>query len=230
MQMSDSVTVCWLLLDLDDTLADTQGACWRASVAAARELGLPVPTERAFYDVYGRRHFCDCVAIWCGPGHFTAFNRVYLRQVRYTAIGDVCGLLDRVTRIGLRVGLVTNSSRREADRKLRDADVPAKHLQFVATPTDQPARKPSKSAFSSVLANHKIDPATAVYISDDPADGRGARAAGMTFLAVCTGIATAADFHAAGTPRRHTFATVHGAVESLLPAARATPTCGEPHP
>jgi len=214
--MPDTTALRWLLLDLDDTLVDTREACRRAGIAAARQLGLVVPTEREFHAVYGRRKFPECVAAWHGPGHFSQFNRIYLREVRYPSIGDVSGLLRLARHQGLRTGVITNSSTDEADRKLRDAAVPVAELEFISTPADQPARKPDSFAFSAVMERHRIDPATALYVSDDPADGRGARGAGMAFRAVLTGIATAADFRSAGTAGHDVFDDVHHAVGPLL--------------
>lgn len=226
--MRDATGPRWVLFDLDDTLVDTYGSCLRASRATARELGLPVPTADAFRGVYGRREFPECVAAWCGPGHFTEFQRLYLRKVRYTAIGDVDALLGRLARAGTRTGLITNSMPEEAERKLSDAGVSGDRLGFVATPADAPHRKPDGRAFTAVLERHGIDPAHAVYISDHPADGRGARAAGLAFLGVLTGVWTAADFRAGGTGDASVRATVHDAVRPLLTPELPARRCGDP--
>jgi HAD superfamily hydrolase (TIGR01509 family) len=222
--MPDPATLRWVLLDLDDTLVDTQNACYQACQAAARELALPLPREDHFHRLYGRLDFPECVAAWCGPEHFADFNRVYLHKVRYTAIGAVGELLAQVKRTGLRAGLVTNSSPGQVERKLSDARVPRDRLDFVMTPADLPMPKPDKSAFVVVLERHGIDPAQAVYVSDHPADGRGARAAGLAFSAVLTGAWTAAEFQAEGTPAQHVFPTVHDALRTILATATATAT------
>jgi HAD superfamily hydrolase (TIGR01509 family) len=214
--MDDTAENRWILLDLDDTLVGTRDSCYRASSAAARELGLPVLTERAFNDVYGRLEFAECVAAWFGDGHFDEFNQVYLRKVRYTPVLDVRGLVARVRRTRLRVGVVTNSSPDEVNRKLHDIDVPLSLFDFVVTPVDLQIPKPDSRAFTSVLEKFRISPARALYVSDHPADGRGSRAAGMAFAAVLTGIWTAADFRADGIEEHHIFATVHDAVGPLL--------------
>src|SRR5215212_2527505 len=144
--MDDTAENRWILLDLDDTLVDTRDSCYRASSAAARELGLPVLTERAFHDVYGRLEFPECVAAWFGDGHFNEFNQAYLRKVRYIPVGDIRGLLARVRRTRLRVGVVTNSSPDEVNRKLHDIDIPLGLLDFVVTPVDLQIPKPDSRA------------------------------------------------------------------------------------
>ncbi|HEX6077072.1 MAG TPA: HAD hydrolase-like protein [Micromonosporaceae bacterium] len=211
----------WVLFDLDDTLVDTRGACLRASTAVARELGLPAPTPEEFHRVYGRLGFAECVAAWCGPGHFVEFDRLYLRRVRYAGIGDIGGLLERIRRLRIRTGLVTNSSAAEVNRKLIDAGTSPGRLDFVATPADLPAGKPDQVAFTSVLERHGIDPVEAVYVSDHPADGQGARAAGLHFRGVLTGMWTVADFRAGGTSDQYVFATVHHAVGPLFDCAQS---------
>jgi HAD superfamily hydrolase (TIGR01549 family) len=184
-------------------------------MATARELALPVPTDESFHRLYGRLEFPDCVAAWCGDGHFAEFNQVYLEKVRYTAIGDVDGLLERIGRMRMRAGLITNSLPEEAARKLSDAGVSSARLDFVVTPSDLPVRKPDLTAFISVLERYGIDPAHAVYVSDHPADGRGARGAGLTFMAVLTGAWARADFRAAGIADEYVFATVHNALSGF---------------
>lgn len=209
------VTNSAIVLDLDDTLVNTRDSCYRASSAAARELGLPVPTQRAFCAVYGRLPFAECAAAWFGDGHFDEFNRAYLQTVRYSPIGDIRGLLARVRQSGLSVGIITNSSPKEADRKLHDIDVSPGMLDFVVTPEDLRVAKPDKGAFTSVLERFEISPARAVYVSDHPADGHGSLSAGMTFAAVLTGAWTAADFQAEGIESEALYANVHDAIDAL---------------
>lgn len=205
-----------MLLDLDDTLVDTYHASHRAFRETARHLGLPAPTPEAFRHAYGRLSFRECVDLWCGPGHFTAFAPLYRRTVRYSALGDVAGLLERIGRARLRAGLITNSPPDAAHRKLRAAGVAADQLELVATAADLPVAKPDVEAFRSTLRRHGIDPAEAVYVSDHPADGQGARAAGLAFRGVLTGPWTAEAFQEAGTGDADLFATVHDALRPLL--------------
>ncbi len=223
--MPEAAALHWVLLDLDDTLVDTRDASYRACRIAAQELGLPVPTDEGFHRVYGRLEFSECVAAWCGGGHFAEFSRVYLQNVRYGAIGDVAGLLQRVRRMRLRVGLITNSSPAQVQRKLNDVRIPVDRLDCVMTPADLPAGKPDVSAFTGVLDRYGIDPRGAVYVSDHPADGCGARAAGMTFRGVLTGAWTVADFRASGTADEQVFDTVH---DALRPVLTRTPRASAP--
>jgi phosphoglycolate phosphatase len=214
--MPEPAALHWVLLDLDDTLVDTRDACYRACQISAQELALPVPTDEGFHRVYGRLEFSECVGAWCGAGHFAEFSRVYLRNVRYGAIGDVAGLLQRVRRMRLRVGLITNSSPAQVQRKLNDLRIPVDRFDCVMTPADLPAGKPDVSAFTGVLDRYGIEPGRAVYVSDHPADGCGARAAGMTFRGVLTGVWTVADFRASRTADEHVFDTVHDALRPVL--------------
>lgn len=216
--MPDRPRLRWVLLDLDDTLVDTYRASFRAVQATARRLGLRTPTGDEFRRAYGRLTFRECVDLWCGPGHFTAFDRLYRPAVRYSALGEVAGLLDRIGRTSLRAGLITNSPPDAARRKLHAVGVAPGLLDFVATAADLPVAKPDPAAFRSTLHDQRIDAAEAVYVSDFPGDGQGARAAGLAFLGVLTGPWTARAFREAGTAGEQVFATVHDALRPILAA------------
>ena len=92
------------------------------------------------------------------------------------------------------------------------AGIPAGLFDFVAgRPEGADGPAPDKD-LARILGEHRIDPATAVHVSDNPADRAPSVRAGVPLRGVLTGVWTRADFTAAGVAPADVFADVHAAL------------------
>lgn len=201
------------VLDLDDTLIATAGASFAAWVAATGRLGLDPPDRDLFVAGYRDLSFRDCLTRWYGTAiDFGEFSAFYWDAVHYRPIGDVAGLIGGLRERGIPAGIVTNSTGPEAGRKLASAGVPAELFDFVAgRPEGGTGVHPDKDLVA-ILGGRGIDPATAVHVSDNPADSAPSVRAGLPFRGVLTGVYTLADFTAAGVPATDVHPDVHAAL------------------
>lgn len=201
------------ILDLDDTLVATAEASFAAWVEATGRLGLDPPGRDAFVTGYRDLTFSDCLARWYGDAvDFGEFSACYWDAVHYRPIGDVAALVADLRGSGIPAGIVTNSTGPEAGRKLASAGIPAGLFDFVAgRPEVTTGVHPAKDLVA-ILGGRGIDPATAVHVSDNPADHAPSVRAALPFRGVLTGVYTAADFAAAGVPAADVHPDVHAAL------------------
>jgi len=93
---------------------------------------------------------------------------------------------------GIRLGLATNDTEAPARRHLSDAGV--LHLfEFIAGCDSGWGGKPAPGQLLAFAAHLGIDPAQAAMVGDSTHDLHAARAAGMTAVAVLTGVADTAE-------------------------------------
>lgn len=197
-----------VVLDLDDTLVDTAGASFAAWQRVTKDLGLEPPAHEEFTAAYRTLDFRGCHERWAPGEPLEEVTARYRAAIRYEPIGDVAGLLRRLAGGGVTAGLVTNSFRAEALRKLADAGIPADALAYVVARTSA-AWPPAAKDLGGVP-----DPARAVHVSDNPADLAPSVRAGIPFRGVLSGVYTEADHAAAGVTS--VFPDVHAAVSDAL--------------
>ena len=203
------------VLDLDDTLVATAEASFAAWVAATGRLGLDPPRRDTFVAGYRDLAFRECVERWYGSAvDFGEFSAFYWAEVRYGPIGDVPALIRGLRQRGAGAGIVTNSTGPEAGRKLASAGIPAALFDFVAGRPEGAAGVAPDKDLVRILADRRVDPATAVHVSDNPADHAPSVRAGVPFRGVLTGVYTVADFTAAGVPPADVHPDVHAALSS----------------
>jgi phosphoglycolate phosphatase-like HAD superfamily hydrolase len=205
----------YVVFDLDDTLIGTADASFAAAGAAARRLGLTPPDRDAFDGGYRELPFQECVERWFGPGvDFADFNEKYWDAVDYRPIGDVPALVRELRSAGVPAGIVTNSTGTEAARKLASAGIDGELFDFVAGRPEGVTGVAPEKDLARILAARRIEPGTAVHLSDNPIDFAPSVRAGLPFRGVLTGVWSAADFAAAGIPADDVHPDVHAAVRA----------------
>lgn len=217
----------YVVFDLDDTLVNTAAASFEAWNSSVRALGLHPPTRTSFDAAYGKLSFRSCFETWLGPHppiSFDEFSARYWRTVVYSPIGDVVALLSELRERGIGAGIVTNSLQREARWKIASAAIPANLLAFVAGRSEVASDEAPPKDLVRILGSHEVDPRSAVYISDNPADFVSSTRADLPFRGVLTGVFSPGDFMKWNVPATDVYDDVHVAVRSALadgPAARA---------
>lgn len=202
-----------ILFDLDDTLINTCAASFEACVASAASLGLDPPDRHRFLQMYGNAPFRSCFKTWFGTSKgFREFAAAYHRNVLYSPIGDIQGMLLSLHDRGVLLGVVTNSLQGEAENKIRSADIPERILSFVVGRPPGSLDEFAPKSLGEILEKYTISAGFATYISDNPLDAVAARHAGLAFKGVLTGVYGEDDFRAFDVPPQYVYCNVHSAV------------------
>lgn len=196
-----------VLFDLDDTLIASTRSFFATLRRTAVELGLPEP---------GPADLAVELPSWpervahLFPG--IAFERVdahYRGLVEVIPFEPIRGAAEALRSLRPRpLGIVTNRVRTLCGLRMRQGGVPEDLFEFVLTLEDLPAAKPHPEALAPALARlertlPELAPADVLYVGDRVLDAEAAAGVGVGFVAVLTGVETAAAFRAAGvTPDR----------------------------
>jgi len=113
---------------------------------------------------------------------FGRYLRAY--ESSWQAFPDALPLLRSLRAAGHRVGLLTNGTETQQLAKLRHTGL-LDELDVVCTSERIGFSKPDARAFAALASELGVEPATCLFVGDDPAkDADGARAAGMQALLV----------------------------------------------
>jgi pyrophosphatase PpaX len=180
-----------VVFDLDGTLVDSVELITLSFQHAIREvLGREASREEAVQHV-GTPLREQMVRI--SPEHadklvtvYREFNhREHDRMLKlYDGILD---LLDRLTRSGVRLGLVTSKSRATTQMAFDLTGIEA-FFDTTVCCDEAASNKPSAEPILSCLAGLKTAPKDAAYVGDSPADIQAAHAARVTAIAVTWGV------------------------------------------
>ena len=209
------------LFDVDGTLVDTGGAGGRSWRAAFQELyGIPGDITR-FSEVgmtdlvVARDTFAGTLGRDPADTELTALIAAYVRGLPdevarskgYRVLPGVAQLLDRLSRAGVVLGLVSGNVEGAARIKIGRADL-NRFFPFGGYATDSGDRSEltrAAIARAEALAGEPLDPARVFVVGDTPRDVDAAHGAGAVAVAVATGsfpaetLATAGADHVLGT-------------------------------
>lgn len=216
-----------VLFDLDDTLIASTPAFFATLRRTAAALGLPEPDAEALsveFPSWPERvaHLFPGVA-------FERFDAHYRRLVEEIPFEPIRGAAEALRRLRPRpLGIVTNRARALCGLRMRQGGVPEDLFEFVLTLEDLPAAKPDPGALAPALVRLRerdpgLAPEEVLYVGDRVLDARAAAGAGVGFVAVLTGVETAAAFRAAGVPEARILASV-AELPELLPRRSAART------
>ena len=197
-----------LLLDLDGTLVDSNGAHARAFAQTAAEFGIPVPKDR-FDRVIGKGadHVVPDVF---GPAferdHGEDFRDALGRHFREIAQAEAFAVFDGAERLadaarqrGLRTALATSSAEDDLDALLASAGVDFRDkVDYVTTSSDVDGSKPDPDLVTVVAEHFGVPAAGCVLVGDTVYDGRAARRGGAAFVGVATWVWSEGDLRGVG--------------------------------
>ncbi len=189
------------VFDWDGTIVDTMGMIYRANVAALGTYGITMSRAwfREHYTPDWRRSYRDLgipEELWEEMAGRWA-NEMSLMRPR--ALPWARGALRRLRRHGVRVGLVTASTRGVVEPNLARLNlVGVFESAFYAD--DVALSKPHPEAYLLALDELEVAAADAVYVGDTTVDLEMAMAAGSAFAAVGSTTSETA-FRAAGVDR-----------------------------
>lgn len=190
-----------VLFDWDGTLVDTMSMIYRANVVALRRYGIEMSREwflerytpdwRRSYRELGipERLWDEMAGRWAAE----------MLRMRPRAMPWARGALRRLRSRGIRVGLVTASTRGVVEPSIERLNLAG--VFEVALYSDDVARsKPHPEALLRALDELGVAPAATVYVGDTPVDLEMTLSAGASFVAVGT-TTPASVFLAAGVDR-----------------------------
>jgi pyrophosphatase PpaX len=189
------------VFDWDGTLVDTLPMIYRANVVALGSLGITI-TREWFAERYtpdwrsSYRELGVPEHLW---GHTSGLWAAEMGRMRPRAMPWARGALRRLRGRGVRVGLVTASTRAVVEPNLVRLNM-AGVFEAAFYADDVERGKPHPDALLLALAELGVAPDRAVYVGDTTVDLEMATAAGARFAAV-GGTTSEAAFRAAGVDR-----------------------------
>ena len=182
------------LFDLDGTLIDSESVWIDAQVAYLRRLGIEaLRTEveaiaygHAWQDIFqefDRRWLHGTVTRKEMEAETTAFFNDYT-ETHDIVIQSSVSLLNRFHAEGLRIGIVTGSTRSRIDAFLRDAGL-ADRVSCTVAEGDYQRGKPAPDSYRAALARLALPADACLAFEDSPAGVAAAKAAGLLCVGLC---------------------------------------------
>lgn len=189
------------VFDWDGTIVDTMAMIYRANVAALGGYGITMSREwfRENYTPDWRRSYRELgipEALW---DEMAARWAAEMAGMRPRAIPWARGALHRLRRSGVRLGLVTASTRGVVEPNLPRLNLEGV-FEVALYSDDVTWSKPHPEALLRALDELGVAAADTVYVGDTTVDLEMAAAAGAAFAAV-GGTTTESAFRAAGVDR-----------------------------
>ena len=191
-----------ILIDFDDTLVQTEAACFELENDIASRLGhLPMTREAHMHNwgVALRPAILERI-----PGvdveKFLKLHKKLLPQ--YVTLGkfdaitqDNLETLQVLHQVGYKVAILTSRTLAEAEHLVHNSHPLANYIDGFYHGDNLEVTKPDPRVFRLPLRHFKIDPHEAVYIGDARKDGECAKAAGLHFVETLeSGLLSKADF------------------------------------
>lgn len=190
-----------VIFDFDLTLVDSRPAFWDCHRFAAAALGLPPLEEAAVYRSIGTPLVRVLPALYgpAGAARAEEYIRVYQAradEVMTSLTSLIPGAAEAVralAKAGLRLAIVSQKLRYRVEEVLRRERL--LHLfAAVLGAEDVEEFKPDPRGILLALARLGTGPDSALYVGDTTIDAEAARAAGLPFVAVLTGITAREEF------------------------------------
>jgi phosphoglycolate phosphatase len=208
---SGTVAARDLIFDLDDTLIESFPSYVQVHLHVAAELGWRAPSRRELVE-YGPTWHATLARLWPEQdlAPFVARYDEVAHTYPYRALPGAGHALRRLRAEGHRLWVVTKRERLRLDQRLREAELPVELFDGIFCNEDVPEPKPSPRCFEPIGAalGRALD--RPIYVGDRDDDRQAAVAAGIEFVAVCTG-----PEHAIGFPYEHPASHVLPSVVSL---------------
>ncbi len=100
-----------------------------------------------------------------------------------TPLGDIAATFERLTKAGLKIGVVTSDDRLSTETTMRALNV-SRHIATIVAGDDGPAAKPSPEPLLAAAQSLGLDPSVVLYVGDSEVDRQAAASAHMRFIAV----------------------------------------------
>jgi HAD superfamily hydrolase (TIGR01549 family) len=193
-----------VIFDLDDTLLRTKDAKWAQHQWVAQEhYGFEL-TLADFHAHYGKPFNVMLGSFYGERATYDELVEIYHSSDQQFPKGifeDAAEVIEKLSANGKLLGIVTATMSEWAVNDLERHGVPAHRFDFVHGAADCAFHKPDPRVFDKAfehLNERAISRDRMVYVGDSLNDFFAARDAGIDFVGVTTGMATAEQFEDAG--------------------------------
>lgn len=174
-----------VLYDFDGTLIDSAESSFLCYVRTFERFGIPFDRE-TFERTYSPNWLHTYAAVGLPRDRWDEANTVWLDHysaIECRLIEGVSEAMRRLSRAGIRQGIVTSGSRSRVQRDL-DALELLELLDVIVCAEDVTQKKPHPEALQHGLSRLRVAANEAVYVGDSPEDVEMARSAGVFSLAI----------------------------------------------
>lgn len=192
-----------VVFDLDDTLTQSHEYTFAHHKAVAKQYGIDLtdedilvhwgkPFDELIQHLYRRSDSLE---------NMKALNQSLYAQFRKKIQEDTQPLLATLVAQQMRLGILTAANTHQAIEDLTYFGVPIDQFTFIQGAEQTSVHKPHPDVFLPMferLAQEGIEKAAIVYVGDALHDFHAARDAGITFVAVTTGLVSQERFRQAG--------------------------------
>lgn len=193
-----------VIFDFDDTLVASRAAKWLVhQTYAAERFGLEI-TDDDMRRIWGRP-FQEILTELYGDLAKTEqlLEELVIVRSRFPlAAFDGAGeALHQLARAGITLGIITSSFGDLVRHEMRTAALPADIFGFIHGADECRSHKPDPAVFDNaleLLSERGIDRSQTVYVGDMLLDHEAALGAGVSFVAVTTGVVSHEEFAGAG--------------------------------
>lgn len=194
-----------VLFDLDDTLTKSHEVIFAHHKAVAKHYGIDLtdedilvhwgkPFDQLIQHLYRNSDTLEAMK---------ALNQSLYHQFRKKIQEDTHDLIVHLLERNMKVGVVTAANTNQAVEDLKFFNVPIDQFFFIQGAEQTSFHKPHPDVFAPMferLAGHGVEKAAIVYVGDALHDYHAARDAGISFVAVTTGLVSKDQFSEAGAP------------------------------
>lgn len=193
--LSSGVSPRDLIFDLDDTLIQSFPSYVVLHRRVATDLSWRIPSRGELID-YGPTWRATLERLWPDEDidRFMARYEEVADEHPCAPVYGASHALGRLMLIGHRLWIVTKRNRTRLMQRMREAKLPVSLFRGIFCNEDVPEPKPSPRCFEPIADALGRPPDRPIYVGDREDDRIAAAAAGIEFVAVCTGPERAKGF------------------------------------
>ncbi len=207
-----------VIFDFDDTLVGSVESKWAQHKHVARTFYDFELTDTELKLHWGKPFNEMVMLLYKTDNLEVATKNVYSCRLEYPKVlfKGSFELLEKLHALGIKVGIITATSRYGFDQDLSQHNFPSHTISYTQTSEDTSFHKPDPKVFEPTIAwlsSHDIAPNQAVYIGDGLRDMQAAIGSGLNFIGVETGM----DSEDLKSSKVKTYPTI-GHINSLVKA------------
>ena len=194
-----SATIKAVLFDHDDTLVGTIGSKWAEHKLIAKKYYGKDVTDDHIRDHWGKPLEELIRLLYAGDDveNALSYHEIHHTDFEKELFAGTVPALKKLKEAGLKIGVITATSRYSFDHDLDHHNFPQELLDYTQTADDTDCHKPDPKVFEPALkwlSSQNILPEEVMYVGDGLHDMKAATGAGFNFLGVHTGLVTAEEF------------------------------------
>jgi len=184
-----------VIFDYDDTLVRSSEALYKIDSETAHALGLKILTRQEYFALWGKPHNEMIKALYPDVD-----IDCYLKKYQEIYSDGILQLFDEVKQVlsdlknrGVKIALLSSKQGEYLEKSLKHLGI-RNFFDYIHSAEDSAYHKPDPRVFEGILSYFGFRTDEVVYVGDQLIDFIAAKAAGINFIAMTTGINTKTDF------------------------------------